>query len=152
MFQNIAQKMSDFLSGASLLQLSPAGVQADDSSNLTPTQAYEMMQEEKATLIDIRHSMECRQTGIAKGAVRVEMTNPRMAEEYAQEVRNAVGGKTDAPIILICRSGMRTSLMLAALTQQGFEHVYHVSGGMMGRMGAPGWVAKGLPMEPCPQC
>ncbi|MEJ2228785.1 MAG: rhodanese-like domain-containing protein, partial [Alphaproteobacteria bacterium] len=64
----------------------------------------------------------------------------------------AVGGKTDAPIILICRTGHRTSLMQAALTHLGFKHVYQVYGGMRGRIGAPGWVAKGLPEEPCPKC
>jgi rhodanese-related sulfurtransferase len=146
---NITRNLTGLLIDMFSLLSSPAKVLAKNNSNLTPTQAYEMMQADKATLIDIRHPKEWQHTGIAKGALCVEMVAPQMAEEFAQRVRKAVGGETDKPIILICHSGYRTSLMQAALTQFGFKHVYHVSGGMMGRMGTPGWIAKGLPVEPC---
>ncbi|MEJ2125777.1 MAG: rhodanese-like domain-containing protein [Alphaproteobacteria bacterium] len=152
MFLSIARKISGVLAATIVLLSLTVGVQAENNSYLPPAKAYEMVQAEKATLIDIRHPEEWRQTGIAKGALRVEMVAPQMATEFAQQVRKAVGGMTDAPIILICRTGHRTSLMQAALTQLGFKHVYQVYGGMMGRIGAPGWVATGLPVEPCPKC
>lgn len=152
MIPNITQKMRGLLGVAAFLMSLSGSVLAEDNSNLTPNEAYEMVQTGEATLIDIRHPQEWQRTGVAKGALRVEMVAPQMAGEFAQRVRKAIGGKTDKPIILICRTGHRTSLMQAALTQLGFEHVYHVSGGMMGRIGAPGWIAKGLPVEPCTQC
>ncbi len=152
MIPNITQKMRGLLGVVAFLLSLSGSVLAEDNSYLTPNDAYEMVQTGEATLIDIRHPQEWRQTGVAKGALRVEMVAPQMAEEFAQRVRKAVGGKTDKPIILICRTGHRTSLMQAALTQFGFKYVYHVSGGMMGSIGAPGWVAKGLPVEPCTQC
>jgi rhodanese-related sulfurtransferase len=152
MIPNITQKKRGLLSVAAFLMSLSGSVLAEDNSNLTPNEAYEMVQTGEATLIDIRHPKEWQRTGVAKGALRVEMVAPQMVGDFAQRVREAIGDKTDKPIILICHSGHRTSLLLAALTQHGFKHVYHVAGGMMGRIGTPGWIAKGLPVEPCPQC
>lgn len=45
------------------------------------------------------------------------------------------------PIILICRSGQRSSAAAEMLTQQGFKVVYNVQGGIIA------WEKAGLPVE-----
>jgi rhodanese-related sulfurtransferase len=151
MIPNITRKITDLLTAIVSSPLFSANFMAEDNLSLTPAQAYEMMRAGEAELIDIRHPREWQQTGIAKGALLVEMIDPKMAGEFAAQVRMAVDGKTDTHVILICRTDRRTSLMQAALKRLGFE-VYHVSGGMLGRFGAPGWIASGLPVEHCPHC
>ncbi|WP_420474549.1 rhodanese-like domain-containing protein [Noviherbaspirillum sp. ST9] len=45
------------------------------------------------------------------------------------------------PIVLICRSGQRSSAAAEMLAQQGFKVVYNVQGGMIA------WEKAGLPVE-----
>jgi rhodanese-related sulfurtransferase len=100
------------------------------------------------TLIDIRTPPEWRQTGVASGALRIDMTR----KTFVQEVLAAVKGDKDAPIAIVCRTGNRTTHTQQALTELGFTRVYNVKEGMAGSGAGPGWIARGLPVEPCPRC
>lgn len=51
----------------------------------------------------------------------------------------AAGWDRDAPLLLICRSGMRSVRAAGALHALGFRHLYNLSGGMTA------WDAQGLP-------
>ncbi len=132
------------LSGAVFAQTNPAEVGAAD--------AYALHQDGQITLIDIRRPEEWRQTGVAQGAKRINMVNPKGLQGFAQEVYNAVGGDLNAPIVLICRTGSRTSRLQPILTQAGFTNVKHIPEGTLGNRTKPGWIAQGLPIEACTDC
>jgi rhodanese-related sulfurtransferase len=103
-------------------------------------------------LIDIRRPGEWRETGVAEGAARIDMLHPNGAEGFVQAVLERVGGKLDAPIALICRTGNRSTQVQRYLLARGFTRVYNVPEGMAGSAAGPGWLRRGLPIESCAQC
>jgi rhodanese-related sulfurtransferase len=119
---------------------------------LSAPEAYEQTRSGQVTLIDIRTPPEWRQTGVADGAHRVDMRHPKGPEGFAAEVLAQVNGDKDAPIALICRTGNRTTQVQKELMARGFTHVYNVKEGMVGSAAGPGWLKRGLPVEPCKQC
>ena len=104
------------------------------------------------TLIDIRTPGEWRQTGVAQGAKRIDMRQPGGPKAFVAAVEQAVGGDKNAPVALVCRTGNRSGVMQGALREAGFTQVYNVREGMAGSGAGPGWVRRGLPVEPCPTC
>lgn len=104
----------------------------------------------KLRLIDIRTPREWRETGVAPGAERVDFY--RGPAYLGQTVLQAVGGDRNAPIALICRTGSRTTRAQRYLQGLGFTQVYNIREGMKGSAAGPGWLRRGLPVEPCPKC
>lgn len=125
---------------------------AGPDAEISATDAYELVTGDKITLIDIRRPEEWRQTGVAQGALRINMLHPKGLQGFAQEVYDAVGGDLNAPIVLICRTGSRTSRLQPILAQAGFTNVKHIPEGTLGNRKKPGWIAQGLPVEPCKDC
>ena len=123
-----------------------------DATQISATEAQTLFERGEITFIDIRRPDEWRQTGVAKGVTRINMQHPQGLQGFAQEVFDTVGGDLDAPIVLICRTGSRTGRLQPILTQAGFTNVRHVPEGMLGSRRSPGWIAQGLPTEPCPNC
>ena len=103
----------------------------------------------KVTLIDIRTPAEWKETGVAKGARRVNMLHPQGAKGFVDQLLGEVKGDRNAPIALICRTGNRTSQVQRYLQSVGFTQVYNISEGMAGSAAGPGWIKRGLPVEPC---
>jgi rhodanese-related sulfurtransferase len=121
-------------------------------AEISAQETYDLLQNGDITLIDIRRPEEWRQTGVAKGAKRINMLHPKGLQGFAQEVYNAVGGDLNAPIALICRTGSRTSRIQPILKQVGFTNVRHVPEGTLGNRQQKGWIDQGLPVEPCSDC
>ncbi|PKM43854.1 MAG: sulfurtransferase [Gammaproteobacteria bacterium HGW-Gammaproteobacteria-1] len=119
---------------------------------LTAPEAQAAVEAGKITLIDIRTPPEWRQTGVAKGALRINMHHPQGAQGFMAEVLQKVGGDKSAPIGLICRTGNRTTQVQKYLEAQGFTRVYNVKEGMAGSAAGPGWLRRGLPVEACARC
>ena len=119
---------------------------------LTANDASELFQRGETVLIDIRQPEEWRQTGVAEGAVRVSMGHPEGGEGFLRDVLAAVDGDRDAHLVLICRTGNRTSQVVPALRRWGFTRVHHIPEGMLGSRAGPGWIRSGLPVEPCANC
>jgi rhodanese-related sulfurtransferase len=120
--------------------------------DISATEANAGQQAGKLRLIDIRRPDEWRQTGIAKGAARVNMIQPGGAQGFLDALLKETGGSKDAPIALICRTGNRTTQVEKFLEAQGFTHVYNVKEGMAGSGAGPGWIKRGLPVEDCSRC
>ena len=125
---------------------------AEPGPNLSAPEAYELIQAGKMTLIDIRRPEEWRQTGVAKDAHRINMEHPEGLIAFLRQVAAEVKGDGDAPIGLICRTGNRTTYIQQVMQEVGFTHVYNIKEGMIGSAAGPGWIARGLPVEPCPSC
>lgn len=122
--------------------------QAASTPTISAPEALEKARNGEITLIDIRTPGEWRQTGVATGALTIDMTS----KSFVQDVLNAVQGNPDAPITLICRTGNRTNYTREALEKRGFTNVSHVPEGMAGSAAGPGWVRRGLPVESCKTC
>jgi rhodanese-related sulfurtransferase len=119
---------------------------------LSAVQAHERAQAGEVILIDIRQPEEWRQTGVAQDVKRVSMRQPGGGQAFAQAIYEAAGQDLNAPIVLICRTGSRTSRLVPLLKEMGFTNVVDVPEGMLGSRAGPGWIARGLPVDPCKNC
>lgn len=124
----------------------------DGGPTLSAPDAYARAQAGTLTLIDVRTSDEWRQTGVAQGALRINMANAQGEAGFVRQVDAALGGDRNAPIGLIGLAGSRATHAQKVLRESGFSHVYTVKEGMLGSSAGPGWIARKLPVEACPHC
>ena len=147
----LVQRLS-VAAAAALVLLSINACSRETPPTLSAPDAYAQVQAGKLTLIDIRRPDEWRQTGVAQGAIRVNMLHPQGPQGFVRQVLAEVDGKLDAPIGLICRTGNRTTHMQKVLQDAGFTRVINIKEGMVGSAAGPGWIQRGLPVEPCKTC
>ena len=152
MFLDRLPAIRNRLAGLLLLAASQGCSPESPGPQLSAPEAHRRAQTGELTLIDIRRPEEWRQTGVAQGAVRIDLRQPGGGPGFADAVLRQVDGNRDAPIALICRTGNRTTQMQQVLLEQGFTQVYNIREGMAGSAAGPGWVRQGLPVEPCPRC
>ena len=126
----------------------PAALAAGDGVMLAD-EAAARAAEGRLTIIDVRTPGEWRSTGIPEGATTVPINHPGGIEAFLEDVRAAVGGDKDRPIAFICAAGGRSSAAQKLARQAGFTDVADIDEGMLGSGSGPGWVARGLPTEPC---
>ena len=133
----------------------------------SPSQAWEIMQDNhRVVLIDVRSSRELRFVGHPQGSVHLAWidepdwtVNPNFVTEVRQLMLGGVGleeHESDAPVILICRSGKRSMEAGKLLIENGFQDVYNIDEGFEGeldelhhRSSTGGWRYHGLPWEQC---
>ena len=134
---------------------------------LNPLEAWELLQAQaRAVLIDVRSSMEYLFVGHASGSVHVAwidepdwVVNPHFITEVRKVMLGGVGLEehgTDAPVLLICRSGKRSLEAGNVLIENGFTEVYNIAEGFEGELDSQhhrsttgGWRYHGLPWEQC---
>jgi len=116
---------------------------ASDVGILAPDEAHEKAKSGEIVLIDIRRPDEWARTGIAQGAVPIDMR----VDDLGARIDAALGGDRSRPVALICHSGVRSRRLSAAMAGAGFTRVYDVGEGMAGSARGPGWVRRGLPVE-----
>ncbi len=124
----------------------------ESGPTLSAPDAYARAQAGSLTLIDIRHAEEWRKTGVARGALRIDMTDTQGEAGFVNAVKARVDGRLDQPIALLSPSGNRGANAQQVLRQAGFSQVYNIREGMQGSSAGPGWIARGLPLDPCPNC
>lgn len=135
--------------------------------NVSPKQAYEMLQKNpRSLLIDIRSSMEFLFVGHPVGAVHIPWIdepdwdiNPHFVAEVRKLLLGGAvcdEGENCPAIILICRSGKRSKQAGETLLEAGLANVYHIDEGFEGELDAKhhrssegGWRFHGLPWEQC---
>lgn len=132
--------------------LASGAARAASEDTVSADVAFAELQAGDIVLVDIRRPEEWRQTGVAQGAKRINMLHPKGLQGFAQELYAAVDQDLSAPIVLICRTGNRTSRLQPILKQAGFTNIRHVPEGMVGSRAGPGWIKRGLPIEPCTNC
>ncbi len=130
------------LLAAAAAGLAPAAAQ-NTPLNVTPPAAAKLVADKQAILIDIRTPEEWRETGVAEGAHRLDMTDPM----FGAKLSRIVDGDRTRTIALICRTASRTRTVQAALMQHGYKTVINVEGGMIGNHADKGWIAHGLPVK-----
>ena len=124
---------------------------------LNAQQSWELLQKNsKAVLIDVRTKIEYAFVGHPKGAVHIpwkEAPDWQLNPHFVEEVKNKVPD-TEAPILLLCRSGQRSQDAARALEDAGYRHLVNVVEGFEGpldqnnhRGNLGGWRFHGLPWE-----
>ena len=99
-------------------------------SNLNNDQLKTML-EQNVPIYDIRRAEEWRQTGVIENSHLLTFVDAggRMKENFIASFTAAVG--KDDPVILICRTGNRTSALARLLTKKlGYTKVYNVHNGI----------------------
>ncbi len=128
-------------------------VQASASHRImTADEAKVRLERGEMTLIDVRSPQEWRQTGIAPGARTVTIHDPGGLPGFVEAVKAEVGGDLKKVIAVICARGNRSTIAQKALTEAGFTRVMNLKEGMLGGPYGPGWLPRGLPVEPCRNC
>lgn len=127
------------LGGVALARWYNIGAREEDGMNVNT--AYAAAIEGRITLIDIRRPDEWAATGIAQGAIPLDMRDP----EFAQKLL-ALVPDPNARIALICARGVRSRHLAGQLTEAGFTNIIDVPEGMLGSGAGPGWLAAGLPV------
>ena len=110
------------------LMLRLSGVRTVD-----PAGAVQLMNHDDGRVVDVREDKEWQQ-GHIPGAVHIRLG----------ELSNRMGeleGQKDAPLVVVCRSGNRSTKAALQLRKAGFQKVYNLSGGTMA------WQQAGMPLE-----
>ncbi|MGC2520430.1 MAG: rhodanese-like domain-containing protein [Burkholderiales bacterium] len=120
-----------------------------------PAEAHVLMQQVRgAKLIDVRTQAEWEYVGHAPESVLVEWNtypgnqrNPQFLDQLHTQV-----AKTGAPVMFLCRSGVRSHHAATAATAAGYPSCYNILEGFEGdkdlnghRNNINGWRKNGLP-------
>jgi rhodanese-related sulfurtransferase len=123
------------------------------AGGVTPAFAWELFEQGKALLVDVRSTEERKFVGHVPGSLHVAWAtgtsltrNPRFAREL-----EAKTGK-EAIVLLLCRSGKRSALAAEVATKAGLVNVFNIHEGFEGEIDAQrhrgtgdGWRFHGLP-------
>jgi rhodanese-related sulfurtransferase len=133
------------------------------AGDLSPDEAYELLaREPDAVLVDVRTRAEWSYVGtpdlsaLGRDVVLAEWVrfpdgarNPGFLDALA-----AATTSKDAPVVFLCRSGVRSGAAAEAATAAGYAAAYNVSEGFEGppdraghRGKAAGWKVRGLPWK-----
>ena len=127
------------------------------AGGVPPALAWQLVQANRALLVDVRSTEERKFVGHVPGSLHVAwatgtslVRNPRFVREL--EAKLAKDGGKDAVVLLLCRSGKRSVLAAEAAAAAGFTHVFNVLEGFEGeidaaqrRGGSDGWRFRQLP-------
>jgi rhodanese-related sulfurtransferase len=137
-----------------LAQVRRTELELDYAGAVTPPEAWQLVQQKAAILIDVRTAPEFKFVGRVPGSANVEW-HGRDEQPRAKflELLNAAADRDEA-VLLICRSGVRSHAAAAVAAAAGFARVYNVLEGFEGQIDANrqrgklnGWRFAGLPWE-----
>ncbi|MCQ8104098.1 rhodanese-like domain-containing protein [Methylomonas sp. SURF-2] len=125
--------------------------------NLDPQQAWAVLQDNPAAvMIDVRTSIEHSFVGHPPKAIHVawkEFPGMQLNPYFVEQVQQHAPDKT-APVLLLCRSGVRSVDAAKALETAGYRHLINILDGFEGpldehkhRNTVGGWRFHGLPWQ-----
>ena len=110
-------------------------VQGAAASGITPTEAVQYMNRDKAVVVDVCSAEEFAQ-GHIKGAIHVPL------DQLESNLEKAVKNKA-TPVIMVCAAGARSKRAQAVAQKLGYEKVHSLNGGLTAWKEANLPVAKG---------
>lgn len=119
---------------------------------VTPAEAWTLFTQGKARLVDVRTPPEFKFVGSVPGSVNVEWRgyDPQPLAVFLDALRRVA--PSSEPVLLICRSAVRSDAAADAATEAGYKRVYNVLEGFEGqrdhaghRGRFDGWRYRGLP-------
>jgi rhodanese-related sulfurtransferase len=108
-------------------------IKGSAGGGLTPAAAVQLINREKAVVIDVCSANEFA-AGHVAGAKHIPLN------ELAQKLPGVVKSK-DVPVIFVCQSGMRSNGAMRIAKGLGYQQAQSLSGGLSG------WRAASLPVE-----
>lgn len=125
---------------------------------LQPREAHAYLKDNpEALFIDCRSEMEFLFVGHPQGATHVPWNDGpdwEVNPHFVADVKKLAGNGLERPVVVICRSGQRSSVAGEALEAAGFLEVVNVVHGFEGelddqhhRSSRSGWRFDGLPWE-----
>ena len=108
-------------------------MQGAATAGLSPQQAVQMINREKAQVIDVCSTEEFA-AGHLIGARHVPL------DQLEQQLAGVAKNKSQ-PLILVCASGMRSKRAVAVAKKLGYEQAHSLTGGLKG------WKEANLPVE-----
>jgi len=131
------------------------------AGDLTPREAWQLLQDDPdAVLVDCRTRAEWSYVGVpdpsdlGRELLAVEwqrFPTGQVNDRFVDELREALGENASAPLVFLCRSGVRSVAAARAATAAGLGRSYNVLDGFEGGLdaeshrGRTGWRAEGLP-------
>lgn len=116
-----------------LLFLFTVALNATELKNITPEQ-LQTLQNKGALVIDIRTTTEWATSGIIPASKKLEFFNEHGefdAKKWLDDL-NQLHTSPEQPVILVCRSGNRSSMLGNYLTDKlGMNNIYHLQNGIM---------------------
>ena len=123
------------------------------SGSLYPAEAWALVQQHAARLVDVRTAEELRFVGRVPESLHIAwqtgpsmIRNPRFLRDLKAKVT------LDDVLVLLCRSGKRSAAAAKAAQEAGFRRVFNVLEGFEGDLDAQqqrgeqgGWRYRGLP-------
>ena len=98
---------------------------------INANEAYQMFQENKCNLIDVRELNELELTGRVEGANHIPMGNLEiLLDPNSDFFKNGQIDK-DKELVLFCAGGVRSEMSVKSLTEKGFKNVSHIEGGFV---------------------
>lgn len=119
---------------------------------VSPEQAWAWFSSGAAQLLDVRTEAELRYVGRVPGAAHLSWLglDPELVEAFVDSAGELV--RRDQPLLLLCRSAVRSHHAAEALAAAGWSKVYNVLEGFEGQRDArrqrghlDGWRYRGLP-------
>ena len=98
-------------------------------STISADQAYQMFQENKCNLIDIRELNELELSGRVEGANHIPMGNLETLLDPNSDVFKNDQIDKDKEVVLFCAGGIRSEMSVKSLTEKGFKNISHIEGG-----------------------
>ncbi|MCR9218812.1 MAG: rhodanese-like domain-containing protein [Alphaproteobacteria bacterium] len=120
--------------------------------SLAPAEAQARAEAGALLLVDVRRPAEWRETGVPEPAREITLHHEDGAQGFLDAMLAAVDGDRSRPVALICATGGRSGWAGRFLAENGFETVYNVQEGVLGRGEGTGWARRGLPMRGCRIC
>ena len=120
---------------------------------LLPAEAWQLMQEAGATLVDVRTRAEWAWVGRVPGSIEIEWnTWPGRVPNQEFLAQLAASAHKDTITMFLCRSGVRSSSAAAAASAAGYTRSFNVLQGFEGdkdasghRNNVGGWRVANLP-------
>jgi len=117
---------------------------AEGLVNLSPDE-LQALQAKGALVVDVRTPEEWAKTGLipgSKGLTYFSSTGGYDKDAWLKQLK-PLQASPDQPVILVCRSGNRSSTVgKMLLNEAGYTKVYHLDKGISG------WSAQSKPLEP----
>jgi len=119
---------------------------------VTPDEAWALASRQRARLIDVRTPPEFKFVGAVPGSINIEWRGNDILPSamFVCALRDVV--RQDQPVLLLCRSAVRSHAAARAAAAAGFTRVYNVLEGFEGqrtmdgrRSEIDGWRKRGLP-------
>jgi|APHig6443717817_1056837.scaffolds.fasta_scaffold01265_8 rhodanese-related sulfurtransferase len=87
-----------------------------------------------AVVVDVRLNEEWVETGVLANAYLITYFDAQakaLKTEFLKKLSEATKGDKTKPVVLVCRTGLRSKLVAGILDREGYKSVYNYKDGML---------------------